>query len=81
MKSKTGINAQVDKDLEYIPRGIKGSAQNIFRLYYSDLRRHDLAETSKTKNETLKQAADNVKKEHPDFVPKYDHDYFQLTNS
>ena len=78
MKSKTGINAQVDKELQHIPRGIKGSAQNMLRLYYSDLRRHDLAETSKTRNETFKQAVDNVKKDNPDFVPKYDHDYFQL---
>jgi len=74
----TEINSQVKEDLEHIPRGVKGSAQNLLRLYYSDLRKHDLAKTSKTKNETLKQAVDSVKKDHPDFFPKYDRDCFQL---
>jgi hypothetical protein len=67
LKSKKELNTQVKKDLEHIRRGVKGSAQNILRLYYSDLRKHDLAKTSKTKNETFKEALDSVKKEHPDF--------------
>jgi hypothetical protein len=53
----------------------------MLREYYNALRMHDLAKTSKTKNETFREALDNVKKEHPDFVPKYDHNYFHLNSS
>lgn len=81
MKSKSQLNTQVKKELEHIPRGIKGSAQNTLRLYYFDLRKSDLAKTSKTKNETFKEALDSVKKEHPNFIPKYDPNFFQLNSS
>ncbi len=74
----TEINSQVNEDLKHIQRGIKGSAQNMLREYYNAFRTHDLSKTSKTKNETLKQALDSVTKNYPDFVPKYDHGYFQL---
>ena len=74
----TEINLQVEKDLERIPKWAKGSAQNMFRQRYTVLRQHDLAKTSKTKNETFREALDSMKKEYPDFVPKYDHNYFQL---
>ena len=74
----TEINSQVEKDLEHIPKWAKGSAQNMFRQRYTVLRQHDLAKTSKTKNETFREALDSIKKEHPDFVPRCDHSYFHL---
>lgn len=74
----TEIKSQVEEDMKYIPRGIKGSSQNMLRVFYNAMRMHDLAKTSKSKEETLKQAIDNVKKDDPDFVPDYDHNYFQL---
>ena len=74
----TEINAQVVKDLEHIQKWAKGSAQNMFRQRYTILRQHDLAKTSKTRNETFREALDSIKKGHPDFVPRYDPNYFQL---
>jgi len=72
----TEIKSQVEEDMKHIPRGIKGSSQNMLRVFYNDMRMHDLAKTAKSKKETLKQAIDNVKKDNPDFVPKYNRNYF-----
>jgi hypothetical protein len=81
MNSKTGISTCVKEEVKHIQKGLDGSAQNMLREYYVVLRQHDLSTSSKTKNETFKKALDSVRKENPNFVPKYDHDYFQLSNS
>jgi hypothetical protein len=78
MKSRSELLTQVKEELKHIPRGSRGSTQNIFRLYYYSQRMHDVAKTSKTKNETFKEVINSVKKEHPNFVPKYDPNYFSL---
>ena len=74
---ETEINSQVNDDLKHIPRDAKGYPQNFLRLYYSDIRRHDISKTTKTKETTLQEAIAQVKKQFPDFQPKYDKEYFK----
>ena len=69
--------SDVDEDLKHIPRGLKGSTQNFLRLYYSDMRKHDIAKSPKTKEETLKNAIAELRKKEPNFAPQYDKDYFK----
>ena len=77
-RKKSEIELQVDEDLKHISRGINGSTQNWLREYYNGMRRNHIANTQKTKEETLKEAIDSLKKEHPDFKPIYDRNYFKL---
>ena len=74
MKEKE-INSQVDADLKHISRG--AFPQNLLRLYYSDNRRSDLSNTTKTKETTLREAITQVKKQFLDFQSKYDSNYFK----
>ena len=74
---KSEIDSQIAEDLKHIPREVKGSPQNHLRMYYAPLRRHDLTKTTKTKEETLKEAILQVRKSFPNFTPKYDKNYFK----
>jgi hypothetical protein len=78
LKTEYKNNLQIEEDLKHIPRGIKGSPQNMLRLYYQDVRKHDITKTAKTKEDTLRELLVRMKKEYPDFQPEYDHDYFKL---
>lgn len=71
------MNRIVKRELEHIPRGEKGSLQNFLRFSYNTLRRKHLT-LRKTRNETLKELVEKIKKAHPDFIPKYDKDYFKI---
>jgi len=74
---KLEIDFQIKQDLTHIPRGVKGSPQNILRMQYAIVRRHDISKTTKTKEDTLREAIIIVKKQFPDFQPKYDATYFK----
>ena len=74
-KSEFDSQREVDEDLKHIPRGTL--AQNMLRTTYNAARKHDIAKTTKTKEETLKEAILAVEKEFPDFQPKYDKNYFK----
>lgn len=71
----TGI---VKSELKHIPKGDRGSPQNELRRLYNARRRHDLTKTEKVKEETLQYCIQAVKKDHPDFIPKYDEDFFKI---
>ena len=69
----------VKLELEHIPKGDKiGSPQNVLRRYYNARRRHDVIKTDKTKEETLQDCIQILKVSRPDFVPKYDEDFFKM---
>ena len=68
----------VKSELEHIPKGDRGSPQNQLRRIYNARRRFDLAKTENTKEETLQHCIQSVKRDHPDFVPKYDEDFFKI---
>ncbi|MGA3190977.1 MAG: hypothetical protein ABSD73_00505 [Candidatus Bathyarchaeia archaeon] len=74
------LNQQVKEDLARIPRGVKGSLQNHFRLVYSEVRKSHIAKSGKSKEETFKEVWNELKKGKPDFVPEYDHSYFRITS-
>lgn len=66
------------EDLKHMPRGLKGSNQNMLRLLYSDIRKHDIATSAKIKEVTLKNAIAELKKQDPSFTPSYDRNYFKI---
>jgi len=80
MKTRSEILRQVKEDLEHIPRGPKGSMQNHFRQMYSQVRKQHIAKTSKTREETLVELWNDLKKGKPDFVPIYDQTYFKRSH-
>ena len=75
LKTKPEIDLQIKDDLRHIPRG--GSTQNRLRQYYPAMRRHDIANIAKTKEDTLKEIITQLRKEEPTFTPEYDKDYFK----
>lgn len=77
MKLET-LNKQVNENLKHVPRGMRGSIQNLFRGTYYLTRKSHIAKTPKTKEETFKEVWNVYKKGQPDFVPDYDHDYFKI---
>jgi len=75
------IREQVKKELEHIPRG--NLPQNELRMYYWPLRMNSLgkkAKSNETKEDILRRSIDSVKKDHPDFVPQFDKDFFKSDN-
>lgn len=68
----------VKSELEHIPRGDKGSPQSALRRHYNARRRYDLTKTEKTKEDTLQDCIQTLKKDHPAFIPKYDEDFFKM---
>ncbi len=69
---------QVNSELEHIPRG--NEPQNMLRMYYQPLRLNSLgkkAKTKKTKEGVLLEAIEAVKKQYPDYIPKYDNQFFK----
>ena len=75
---KEKMNAMVNEELSHIPKGsISAFPQRKLRLEYNMQRRHDLAENPYTPaRESLLSAIERVKKNHPDFVPSFDRDFF-----
>ena len=77
LKTKSEIDLQIAEDLNHIPYWINGSTQNYLRANYVGMRKHDIANTTKTKEETLKEAINQLREKEPTFKPKYDSDYFK----
>ena len=71
------MNHIVKRELEHIPKGEKGSLQNFLRFSYNALRRKHLT-LRKTRDYTLKELIEKIKKAHPNFIPKYDENYFKI---
>jgi len=71
------MNRIVKRELNHIPRGEKGSIQNFLRFSYNALRRQHLT-LRKTRDATLKELIEKIKRAYPDFTPLYDKNYFRI---
>jgi len=71
------INRIIKRELKHIPRGDKGSLQNILRFSYNILRRKHLTQR-KSRHETLKELVERMQRIHPDFTPIYDKEIFKI---
>ena len=72
------IDKQVKQELEHIPRG--NIPQNLLRVYYTPLRLNSLGKNAKnnaTKEDILEQSIEAVKKDYPDFIPRFDETFFK----
>jgi hypothetical protein len=71
------LNKKVSEELSHIPRG--SFDQNMLRMCYNGMRRHDLGLNSVLPaNNTLLKAIEWVRKDKPDFSPIYDREFFQI---
>jgi cobalamin-dependent methionine synthase I len=64
-----------------VPRVEDDLAQNLFRQRYSGMRMHSLgpyAQPSKTKEDVLFEVIESVRKENPEFKPRYDEKFFLM---
>jgi len=75
------VNQALEEELKHISKGDEGSPQKYLRLYYYMLRSHDILETKRTKEETLKAAINLVKKDHPKFKPEFNREFFDIPES
>ncbi len=71
------MNRSVSWELKHIPRGEKGSVQNFLRFSYNALRRKHMT-LGKTRHDTLKELIKKTRRAHPDFIPQYDKDIFEI---
>ena len=72
------MTKQVNLELNYIPKGERGSLQNKLRRLYNSQRRHDLTKTQRSKEDTLRECIQKVKCEDPAFIPDYRKDFFHM---
>jgi len=71
------VNRIIKFELRYIPKGSKGTTQNRLRFYYVAYRRKGLAK-GLSREQCLKDAIDKLKKDHPEFDPAFDEDFFKI---
>jgi len=79
--NKEEMDKLIGEELDHIPRGLRGSPQNLIRLYYSGMRKTSLrrdATTKTTKEDVLLQVINELKKNNPDFKPSYDPEFFVI---
>ena len=69
------INEIIRQELEYIPKGTKGSTQNRLRFQYSAFRRKGITK-GKSREECLKETIDLLKMNNPGFQPEFDKSFF-----
>ena len=72
------MREQVKDEMDHIQRG--DYAQNELRMIYWSLRMNSLGKKAKmkeTKESILKRAIEEATKDHLDFKPQYDHDFFK----
>jgi hypothetical protein len=73
------MREQVKDEIDHIRRG--DYVQNELRMIYWSLRMNSLGKKAKakeTKESILEIAVEEVMKDHPDFKPQYDSDFFKL---
>ncbi len=69
----------VNEELMHIPRDKEYNTQAVFRALYNTMRRHHLTK-GKTKEETITECVDYLKKEYPGCNPLYDKNFFRFDN-
>ncbi len=73
------MRKRIDEELKHIPHFDRGSDQNIFRVYYNSMRRHDLSQNpALPAKHTLIRAIEAIKKDRPDFKPIYEREFFHI---
>jgi len=72
------INELIKLELEYIPKGSKGSIQNRLRFRYSAFRRKGITK-GKSRQECLKETIDQLKENDPGFQPEFDKGFFNIS--
>lgn len=71
------MREKINEELNHIPRSFKDSNQNMLREYYNGMRRHDLSlNPAFPANDSLLTAIEALRKNHPDFLPIYNRDFF-----
>ena len=75
---RTEINDLIKQELEYIPKGSKGSIQNKLRFQYTAYRRKGII-NGKTRQECLKETIEQLKANNPGFQPEFDQNFFNHT--
>ena len=76
-KALASIDWTVVEELRHIPRGSHSSAQEALRHEYATFRTFHRSDTPFLQPcDALVQAIVNVRRDHPRFVPKYDHAFF-----
>lgn len=75
--NKEMINKIIKFEVKYIPKGSKGSTQNKLRFYYVAYRRKGIAK-GLSREQCLKEAIDKLNKDHPEFEPMFDGDFFKI---
>lgn len=74
---RSELESKLESELEHIPRCLRGSYQNELRLFYNGMRRNDLAkDVPEGKAKILRKAIQYLKKGYPDFVPRFDKNFF-----
>lgn len=69
----------VNEELAHIPRTGRRilDAQALLRAHYNALRRHDL-KVGKTKEQTLAECIEFLRKDHPSWQPRFDKAFFRI---
>lgn len=71
------LNKKVSDELKHISRG--SFDQNMLRMYYDGMRRHDLSlNPAMPAKETLLAAIEALRKTSPSFSPIYNTDFFHI---
>jgi len=66
------MTAKIDEILRHVPRGPKGSPQNMFRAFITTHAQRVLSESPDASvKRILREAIQWAKKEYPDFVPEF----------
>ena len=75
--NKEERNRIIKFELKYIPKGSKGSTQNKLRFHYVAHRRKGMAK-GLSRDQCLKDSINKLKKDHPEFEPMFDEDFFRI---
>jgi hypothetical protein len=71
------LNKKVTEELDHIPRGLRGSTQNEFRMRYNVIRRRDLGRNpASLAKDSLLKAIETARNDEPGFMPSYDRKFF-----
>ncbi|HUV55648.1 MAG TPA: hypothetical protein VMV84_00285 [Dehalococcoidales bacterium] len=73
------MRKKINEELKYIPR-VKGWLdQNMLRARYNGMRMTDLGRNpASSANDSLLKAIEALRKNHPDFLPTYDRNFFHI---
>ena len=72
------MRGKINEELKHIPRSFKSSNQNMLREYYNGMRMTNLSlNPASPANDSLLKAMEALRKNHPDFLPIYDREFFR----